>query len=200
MKKNLFTAIALLSSILSFSSFAQLTTTTFPADKWPGICENINLEYTIEATTNANVYNMQVDIKNIGTTDIEVYCDVYESLTANAVVSAGGNCYPKLMPNEVKPINFTVDISAEPTLESFELLFKVKNGKDDQEYCQDNNRFWLGSALNINEIDRTDMAFEVEYFDLLGRNLEMMPVSGLFIQKKTYEDGFQTVEKIYLEN
>ena len=201
MKKQLFTVITLLSTLLSLNSFAQLTTTTFPIEKWSGVCENTELTYTLEATANTNVYQMTVNIKNVGSQPLSVYCDDYESLTSDAFIAAGGSCYTIPLPTDsIKAIGFEIDISANPSLESFELMFKVKNGKNEEEYCQDFNRFWLGSALTINEVDRSSMEFEVEYFDLLGRNLEMMPVSGLFIQKKTYEDGFQTVEKIYLED
>lgn len=200
MKKNLLIFVTFLTSILSISSFAQLTVNTFPAAKWPGVCENLELTYTLETTATANIYKMNVDIKNVGTTDIVVYCDVYASLTPDAVIAPGGNCYPELTPGSVKPISFNVDVTANPSLESFDLMFKVKNGKDDAQYCEGTNRFWLGSKLSVNEIDRSEMSFESTYYDILGRRLEVAPNTGLFLLEKTYEDGYKTVEKIYLNN
>ncbi len=185
MKKSLLVLFTLLSTFLTF------------AEGWPGVCETLTFTYSIDGTADPLQYKMKVVITNTGAEDLGSYCDVFESLTAGVTLSGNPSCYPSLEAGATKEIEFDVDLTDAST-ESFELSFKAKDGLDDQLYCLEVNRFWLGSALSVEEIDRSDMSYTSTYFDLMGRKVEVLNDEGFFIEKRTYEDGYVMVEKLYL--
>lgn len=181
--------------------FSFISNYLMAQNSWTGVCEHIELSYNLQLKVGeTDIYTMKVGIKNNGEPSIINYCDVYASLTTDAYIAPGGNCYGiPLETDSTKYIKFDVDISSNPSLESFDLMFKVKSGSDDSKYCKEINRFWLGSALGLNEIDRSEMSFDLQYFDILGRRLNKAPLSGFYILHKTYEDGHQSIEKVYID-
>jgi len=187
MKKTLLVLFTLLSTLLTF------------AGNWPGVCENLTFTYDLQATINPLKYEMKVVITNTGTTDLGSYCDIFETSTAGVSLVGSPSCYPKLVAGDSKEILFDVMLS-DASIESFELMFKAKDGEDEELYCKETNRFWLGSALSVEEIDRADMPYTSTYFDLMGRKVDAPSERGFFIEKRRYEDGFEMVEKLYFTN
>ncbi len=184
MKKTLLVLFTLVSSFLTF------------AGNWPGVCENLTFTYDMQPTTDALKYEMTVVITNTGTTDLGSYCDVFESLTPGVTLNGFPNCYPSLAAGDTKEILFDVNLTDANT-ESFELSFKAKDGIDEDLYCKEVKRFWLGDALSIEEIDRTDMPYTSTYYDIMGREVKALNQDGFFIERKRYEDGYEVVEKLY---
>lgn len=184
MKKTLLVLFTLVSTFLTF------------AGNWPGVCENLTFTYDLQATPDATKYKMTVVITNTGTTDLGSYCDIFETTTPGVTLNGNPSCYPSLAAGDTKEIEFDVDLMNAST-ESFELAFKAKDGLDDALYCQEVKRFWLGSALSVEEIDRTDMPYTSTYYDLMGREVETLNQNGFFIERRRYEDGYEMVEKLY---
>lgn len=184
MKKTLLVLFTLLSTLFTF------------AENWPGVCENLKFTYDLEATSDPLQYIMTVDITNTGTTDLGSYCDIFETTTAGVTLVGSPSCYPSLLAGDTKEIIFEVNLTDAST-ESFELMFKAKDGIDDSKYCKETNRFWLGSALSLEEVDRSNMSYTSTYFDIMGRKVETPTETGFFIEKRRYEDGYEMVEKLY---
>lgn len=180
--------------------FAALA--SFATDNWPGVCENLEITYSMTSTSDDLRFEMKVFVKNIGTTDIEQYCDisqVYQTSTVNIDDDTyDPSCYPVLAPGETKELNFEV-LRDDNTVPMYKLLFKIKDGKDNSgaTYCEEIKELWFNAPMSVNEIDRTEMSYETSYYDLMGREVAQPNTEGFYIIEKLYEDSYKAVEKVY---
>lgn len=176
---------------VSFNAFSQME------DHWSGVCENVDFSYTYNASSNPLEYTVLVDITNMGTDTIPSYCDVFSTSTPGVTLSGSPSCYPTLIPNETKVIEFTVTY-ADASVNCFDLDFKIKGGVDETLYCLETIQLCQNTPLNIEEIDRSNMEFVSTYYDLLGR-IERKPLKkGFYVERRTYTDGFESVEKVFV--
>lgn len=177
--------------VIQFSGFSQIE------DHWSGVCENVTFTYDFQSTPSPLHFNMSVVITNAGTTDFESYCDIFETTIPGVILSGNPSCYPYLVAGDSNVIQFDVEF-IDSTVNCFTLDFKIKSGLDDGLYCIESIQFCRNTPLTIEEIDRTDMNYTSIYYDLLGRVKKEPLTKGFFIERRTYEDGYQITEKIYI--
>lgn len=182
----------LIAFLFQFHASAQIE------DHWPGVCTNLDFEYTLDETNDPLVYKLYVDINNIGNDTIFTYCDVYETPTQGVTLSGNMSCYPVLAPGETKPIEITVTKDSED-IDCFTVDFKVKNGAlNAVDYCLETTEFCTITPMSIEEIDRSNMEYTSTFYDMLGRKSKTPLKKGFYIERKLYSDGYQAVEKIYI--
>lgn len=177
--------------LFPFLSYGQIE------DHWAGVCTSLDFEYTLMGTTDPLVYTMTVDIQNIGTDTIFTYCDLYDTPTEGVTLSGSPSCYGELLPNGYKPIEITVTFD-NADINCFILDFKVKSGLDDTKYCIESTQFCKNTPLTLEEVNRDDMPYTSVYYDLLGRIKTKPLKKGFYVERRTYVDGFKTVEKIFV--
>ncbi|MGB0883552.1 MAG: hypothetical protein ACPG4W_01460 [Flavobacteriales bacterium] len=183
------TLLLSLSLICSLSAFAG----------WPGVCEIITYSYHFSATTNPNVYNMEVVITNTSDSEnLSAYCDIYETPTAGVTFVGTPSCYPSLNAGETKTIEFEVH-TTNPEPEYFDLDFKIKDAVNgDTEYCKERTRYYLGNSISVEELETEELSFDTKYYDITGRKIHT-PTTGLYIEKRIYENGEIRTKKVYFK-
>ncbi len=189
-------------SILMISLF-QLFAFGQMEDHWPNVCSNVSFEYAYSETTNPLESTLDIDIVNINNTDtIFNYCDVFNTSTPGVTLTGMSNCYPQLLPNDTKTINIIVNY-ADTSIDCFTLDFKIKDGDalnpdSENNYCSESIQICKSIPIGIEEINRSNMSYTSVFYDLLGREKRKPLSKGFYIERKTYEDGFESTEKIFI--
>lgn len=184
--------IFILVSLFQMSAFSQIE------DHWAGVCENIEFEYSFNETSDPLVYTLAVDINNIGSDTIFTYCDVFDTSTSGVTLTGNSGCYPELAPGATKTIDITVTLDT-VTIDCFTVDFKIKNGVlNTNDYCSESIEFCTITPLGLESINRDNMEYTSIYFDMLGRESREPLSKGFYIERRTYEDGYVSLEKVYI--
>lgn len=187
-------------TLLFFASL--MSAFVFAEDTWTEECPKIELTEVFTLDNDAtNTYKLEITIDNTSSDPFGGavgFCYYATLLTTSNVVMTGANneCVNSIPSGENRVLTYYFEVS-DDQMPSIAFQLKLKNPLADEEYCLSEYEFGINSSLSLEEADLTDVPFVETYFDLMGRKVDRMVNKGFYIVKRNYENGYESVEKVF---
>ncbi len=188
-------------SLLIFASL--IFSLGFAGDDWDQ-CEKATYSDTlVRDSLDANVYYLTVTINN--TNWVEEFpndnsglgfCHYGTMETAGDIDFMGNDqCVNPIPALGSKTLEYTIAVN-DASIDTILIKILLKNTIDDNLYCEETFWYYL-PTLSIGEIDLTAVPFTETYYDLLGRLITAPKANKIYVVKKVYENGYESVKKVY---
>ncbi len=189
MKKTLLFLASMIFT-LGFSQWAQ--------------CDKVSYTTVVDSIS-PGLYKLSITVKNNDPTEFPNdnnnlgYCH-YGLLETEGEITFSGDdqCVSPIAPFGTRVLEYEIGVK-DTLVDSVCVNLKMKNTLDqtlycDQTFCFAVEGYW---PLSVDEIDLTGVSFKETYFDLMGRQVISPRDNSLYIVKKSYENGYEVVEKIF---
>ncbi len=95
-----------------------------------------------------------------------------------------------------RDLEYNITLS-DTTIQEVCINVKLKNTIDDNLYCEKDFCFSVNQWLSLDEVDLTNIPFTETYYDLLGRVVNAPVSNKVYVVKKVYANGHESVKKVY---